>query len=136
MKQHKVPGIVAAAALAAVLGISACGGNSGSGSAENAGNVSPTAAAGQSMRGVPIFHPSSTRARTSDSVVLTSPAHVTKVTDFYVRELHARGWQTVSKSVTPYNGDLTVEKSGQGATVSVAPSGSGSVTSISTYRTR
>jgi hypothetical protein len=45
------------------------------------------------------------------------------------------GWTTVSKSITPHNGNLTIKKSGQGATISVAPSGSGSAITISTYPT-
>ena len=80
-----------------------------------------------------MYQPSTIRSQTSDSAVLTSPDSVTKVSDYYVSVVDTGGWTTVSKSITAYSGNLTIKKSGQGATISVAPSGSGSVISISTY---
>jgi hypothetical protein len=57
------------------------------------------------------------------------------VTDFYVKVAQSQGWTTVSKSVTPYNGNLTIKKAGQGANIAVYPSGTGSRISISSYPT-
>lgn len=51
----------------------------------------------------------------------------------YVNVVNADGWTTLSKTITPHSGNLTIKKSGQGASISVAPWGSGSVISISTY---
>jgi hypothetical protein len=117
-------GFAATAALAAVVGISACSSSTA---------PSTSAPAGGSVQGVPIYHPSTVRSKTDTTATLTSPDSVTKVTDYYVSVINSGGWDTVAKSVTQFSGNLTVKKSGTGAHISVAPSGSGSLVSISTY---
>jgi hypothetical protein len=57
------------------------------------------------------------------------------VSDYYLNVVKTDGWTTVSKSITSHSGNLTIKKSGQGATVSVAPSGSGTLITISAYST-
>jgi hypothetical protein len=121
-----------AALAAAVLGVSACSAGTTS---MHAAMVAPGATARESVNGVPLYQPSTTRTRTASSATLTSPDSVTKVSDYYVGVVHKDGWTTVSKSMTAYHGHLTIKKSGLGATISVAPSGSGSLITISTYPT-
>jgi hypothetical protein len=94
-----------------------------------------TAAAGDSIKGITFYQPSTVTSHTGDSAVLTSPDPVTKVNDYYLKLVDTDGWTTVSKSISPHNGNLTIKKSGQGATISIAPSGSGSAITISTYPT-
>jgi hypothetical protein len=125
---------VATAALTAVLGASACGGSTAPSHPTSPG-ASESAGATASIKGVPFYHPATVRSHTGASATLTSPDPVTKVTDYYVSVVNAGGWTRVSKSITPYSGHLTIKKSGQGATISVAPSGSGSVINISAYPT-
>jgi hypothetical protein len=88
-----------------------------------------------SVKGVPFYEPSSVHSQTSSSATLTSPDPVTKVSDYYLNVVKTDGWTTVSKSITSHSGNLTIKKSGQGATVSVAPSGSGTLITISAYPT-
>lgn len=97
--------------------------------------AAPTASASGSIAGIPFYQPSHVVSHTGRSALLTSPDSVTKVSDYYVKVVHTDGWTTVSKSITRYNGNLTIKKSGQGATISVAPSGSGSRISTSAYPT-
>lgn len=126
-------GCVATIVLAAVIGISACGSSTAAGN--QASGASPTAGAAQSMRGIPFYQPSTVRSHVGESATLTSPDSVTKVSDFYVNVADKDGWTIESKSVSPFNGNLTMKKSDEGATISVAPSGPGSLITISTYRT-
>jgi len=145
MKQSVFPGAAAAAAalLTAALGVSACGSTATSAPAHTApatptatsAPASPPASTSESIKGIPFYQPSTVHSKTDTSATLTSPDPVTKVSDYYVKVLDTDGWMTVSKSITPHSGNLTVKKSGQGATISVAPSGSGSLISISTYPT-
>jgi hypothetical protein len=57
------------------------------------------------------------------------------VSNYYLGVVNTGGWTIVSQSVTQHSGNLTIKRSGQGATISVAPSGSGSLISISAYPT-
>lgn len=123
----------ATAALAAVLGVSGCA-TSTTNHPESA-TPSATEGATASVKGIPLYRPSSVRLHTASSATLTSPDPVTKVTNYYLDVVRTGGWTTVSKSVSSRNGNLTIKKSGQGATISVAPSGSGSVIHISAYPT-
>ncbi|MFZ2174082.1 MAG: hypothetical protein WAW17_08630 [Rhodococcus sp. (in: high G+C Gram-positive bacteria)] len=82
---------------------------------------------------IPIYQPSSLVSQAIGSTVLTSADPIEKISDFYVDAVEKGGWETVSKSVTRYSTNLTVKKSGQGASISIAPSGEGTVISISTY---
>jgi len=134
MKESVFRGCAAACALAVVVGVGACGGTS---APSHPSSPSPpaTAQAGESIKGIPFYQPSTVRSNTGTSATLTSPDPVTKVNDYYVGVVDAHGWDTVSKSTSAYHGNLTIKKSGQGATISVAPSGSGSLISISTYPT-
>ncbi|MBO0875400.1 MAG: hypothetical protein J2P19_18625 [Pseudonocardia sp.] len=139
MKQGAFSGFAAAAALLAVVGASACGGSAAPSQPPPAApppttaNASPGAGASGSIKGIPFYQPSTVRSQTEATVVLSSPDPVTKVSDYYVNMVNSGGWTTVAKSITLYSGNLTIKKSGQGATISVAPSGSGSVITISTY---
>ena len=98
------------------------------------GTGAPTATE-NAVGSIPFYQPSTVRSHTGNSAVLNSPDPVTKVSDYYVKLAETGGWTIVSKSVTSHNGNLTLKKSGQGATISVAPFGSGSVITISTYPT-
>ncbi len=142
MTSSRFLGWAAAAALA--VGVTACGGNTspdhGASPAITSATPSATSAsapatssASASIAGIPFYQPSSTVSQTGSSAVLTSPDPVTKVTAYYVNVADTGGWTTVSRSITSYSGNLTIKKPGQGATISVAPSGAGSVISISTY---
>jgi hypothetical protein len=86
-----------------------------------------------SIKGIPFYQPSSVHSQTSSSATLSSPDPVTKVSDYYVNVVHTGGWTTVTKSLTSHSGNLTIKRSGQGATISVAPSGSGTFITINTY---
>jgi hypothetical protein len=143
MKRSVLLGCGATAALAVVVGVSACGATTTappshtSSPAPSAHTSSPapsaTAGAADSIKGIPFYRPSTVRSKTETSATLTSADPVTKVTDYYVSAVNAGGWTTVSKSTSAYHGNLTIKKAGQGATISVAPSGSGSLVTISTY---
>ncbi len=138
MKQRVFPACAATAALAAVLGVSACGASTAPSQASSQVPSHPSSApaaarASGSIKGIPFYEPSTVRSQTASAATLTSPDSVTKVSDYYVNVADTRGWTTVSKSLTPHSGNLTIKKSGQGATISVAPTGSGSLITISTY---
>lgn len=141
MEQSVLAAFVAAAALAATMGVSACGGSAApsqptpAAPPPAAANTSPAPSANGSIKGIPFYQPSTVRGQTDTTAVLTSPDPVTKVSDYYLNIVNTGGWTTVSKSITQYNGNLTIKKSGQGATISIAPSGSGSVITITTYPT-
>jgi hypothetical protein len=133
MKRSMLMGCIATLVLVAVIGITACGGSTATSNQGSA--ASPAAGAGGSVQGVPFYQPSTVRSHVGDSATLTSPDSVTKVSDFYVNVADKAGWTIQSKSVSPFNGNLTIKKSDRGATISVAPSGAGSLITISTYRT-
>jgi hypothetical protein len=86
-----------------------------------------------SIKGIPYYQPSTVHSQTSSSATLSSPDAVTKVSDYYVNVVHKGGWTTVTKSLTTHSGNLTIKRSGQGATIAVAPSGSGTLITINTY---
>lgn len=134
MKQGAFLGCMAVATLAAGLGVTACGGSTSPG--QGAAPTAPaTATAGESLEGIPLYHPSHVVSRTDNSATLTTPDSVEKVTAFYVDMVGRSGWTTVHESITSESGHWTVKKSGRGATISVSRSGSGSGVSISTYPT-
>lgn len=136
MKQRVFLGCVAAATLAAGLGVTACGGTTTSqGAAATASPTASPASTSASLAGIPFYQPSHVVSHTGRSALLTSPDSVTKVSDYYVKVVDTHGWTTVSKSITRYNGNLTIKKPGHGATISASPSGSGSRISISAYPT-
>ncbi|MBO0822803.1 MAG: hypothetical protein J2P27_02965 [Actinobacteria bacterium] len=112
-----------AATLAAGLSVTACG-----------GATTPTHTE-SSIAGIPFYKPSHLEFHAGRSALLTTPDSVSKVSSFYVNQVDKTGWTTVSKSVTAFSGNLTVKKPGQGATISISPSGSGSRVSISAYPT-
>jgi hypothetical protein len=133
MKKSVFPACAAAASVA-IIGVSACTTTT---TVTHPATPAPTGNAGakESIKGIPFYKPSTTRTNTGDSATLTSSSSVTKVNDFYVNAVNSGGWTTVSKSTSQFHGNLTVKKAGQGATISVAPSGSGTLISISTYPT-
>jgi hypothetical protein len=133
MRQKVFAACAGAAALAAVIGVSACGGTTTSSHPGAEATTAPSHP--DSLKGVPFYRPSTVHSKTTASAELSSPDSVTKVSNFYVSVVERDGWTTVSKSVTPHSGNLTIKKSGQGATISVAPSGSGSLINISAYPT-
>jgi len=134
MKENVFRGCAVASALAAVVGVSACAGTTAP-THTSSPKPQETAQAGESVKGVPFYRPSTVQSNTGNSATLSSPDPVTKVTDYYTGVVNNGGWTTVSKSTSAYHGHFTIKKSGQGATISVAPSGSGSLISISTYPT-
>jgi hypothetical protein len=122
------------AALAAALGVTACGGSTVPGQAASpAAQATPTA--GESLQGIPLYQPSHVVSKTDNSATLKSPDSVEKVTAYYLDMVGRGGWTTVHKSITPSSGHWTIKKSGHGATITVSRSGSGSGVSISTYPT-
>lgn len=136
-------GSVAVVAFVVALGVAACGGStSPSQGAPTTASATPSAisaaappaaSASASIAGIPFYQPSQVTSQTGGSALLTSPDSVAKVSAFYVNMADSGGWTTVSKSITPYSGNLTIKKSGEGATISISPSGPGSTISISTY---
>jgi hypothetical protein len=92
-----------------------------------------TTAASSGIDGVPAYEPSTVVSHGAHSLVLTSTDSTGTVGAFYAAKLSGDGWVTVSKTVDPTHANFTVKKNGQGATVAVAPAGSGSSISISTY---
>lgn len=134
VKQAVLRGLVAVVAVVATLGLAACGGSSPPPPAPATTNTAPpTASAPGSIASIPFYQPSNVVSQTGGSALLTSPDPVAKVSAFYVDMANSGSWTTVSKSVTPYNGNLTIRRPGEGATISVSPSGPGSTISISTY---
>lgn len=133
-----------AAAAALVVGVTACGARtsptrevspamtSAMPSAASARDAA-TASAGGAIAGVPLYQPSTIVSQINGAVVLRSPDPVAKVTAFYMDAVDKGGWNSVSKTITNYNRNLTVERPGHGANISISPSGSGSLISISTY---
>jgi hypothetical protein len=114
-------GVALALVLAALaVGISGCGGDDSSNG--GSGNAA-----------VPTYKPSKVVARSNHQRTLLSSDPVEKVSSFYVATLDKDGWDTVSKSVSKYNANLTVKKSGTGASINISPVAGGSTTSISTY---
>jgi hypothetical protein len=130
MKRSVFPACAATAALAVVLGVGAC-----TTTTTPSHESSPSAEAKGSLKGVPFYQPSTVHSQTDSSATLSSPDPVTKVSNYYVNVVNSGGWTIVSKSLTEHSGNLTIKRSGQGATISVAPSGSGSLISISAYPT-
>jgi hypothetical protein len=133
IKQRAFLGCMATAALTAAVGVSACG----SPAPSHAPPAAPTATetARGSVKNIPFYQPSTVHSQTEASATLTSPDPVTKVSDYYVSMANTGGWTIVSKSITSHSGNLTLKRSGQGATIAVAPSGSGSLISINAYPT-
>jgi hypothetical protein len=95
--------------------------------------VTPTPATSSGVDGVAAYQPSTVVSHGAHSLVLTSKDSAGTVGAFYATKLSGDGWVTVSKTVAPTHANFTVKKNGQGATVAVAPAGSGSSISISTY---
>lgn len=143
MKHGVFLGGVAVATLAAGLGVTACGGSTSSQGAAATASATPPATSTRpaatstsgSIAGIPFYQPSHVVHRTARSALLTSPDSLAKVIAFYVNEVDTGGWTTVSNSITAYSGNLTIKKAGQGAAISISPSGSGSRVSISAYPT-
>ena len=84
--------------------------------------------------GIPNYKPSDVVSEESGSTVLTSPDPVEKVARFYVDFANTKNWDTVSKSVSGNSANLTIKKSGQGATVAIVSRPSGALITISTYK--
>lgn len=135
-----------AVAAALITGVAACGARTSPTPAMSpatapamptpAGARDPaTASASGEISGIPFYQPSTVITQTGNAVVLKSPDPVTKVTAFYVNAIEKGGWNSVSKTITNYNGNLTVRRPGHGASISISPSGSSSLISISTYPT-
>jgi hypothetical protein len=95
--------------------------------------ASPPASPPTSATDIPEYQPSTVVSKATGSVVLHSPDPIDKVSAFYLDFVNTSGWQTVSKSTTPYSTSLTIKKSGKGASISIAPTQGGTVISISTY---
>jgi hypothetical protein len=64
-------------------------------------------------------------SKATGSTVLHSADPIDKVSAFYLDFVNTGGWQTVSKSTTPYSTSLTIKKSGKGASISISPSRGG-----------
>jgi hypothetical protein len=82
-------------------------------------------------QGIPIYQPSKVVSQAPGSIMLTSPDPVDRVSDFYVDAVDHGGWQSVSENITSDSTHITVQKPGQGASISIARTGSGTVISIS-----
>ncbi|MBV8347045.1 MAG: hypothetical protein JOZ49_05765 [Mycolicibacterium sp.] len=95
--------------------------------------ASPPASPPASATEIPEYQPSTVVSKATGSTVLHSPDPIDKVSAFYLDFADKSGWQTVSKSTTPYSTSLTIKKSGKGASISIAPTQGGTVISVSTY---
>jgi hypothetical protein len=85
--------------------------------------------------GVPNYQPSSVVSLAPGSTTLRSSDSVEKVTAFYLNVIHTGRWHTVSRIVTGESASLTIKKSHQGASISISPTGTHTMISISTYPT-
>jgi hypothetical protein len=130
--------VLAAAVVVIGVGCAACGsGGSPSNQSPHSPPPSPpspsVASPPTSATDIPEYQPSTVVSTATGSVVLHSPDPIDKVSAFYLDFVNTSGWQTVSKSTTPYSTSLTIKKSGKGASISIAPTQGGTVISISTY---
>jgi hypothetical protein len=130
---------LAAAVVAVGVGCAACG-SGGSPSKQSPPPsppsptiTSPPTSAPASATDIPEYQPSTVVSKAAGSTVLHSRDPIDKVSAFYLDFVNAGGWQTVSKSTTPYSTSLTIKKPGKGASISIAPTQGGTVISISTY---
>src|SRR5262245_19565818 len=136
-----IGGKAASAAAVVVVGVgcAACGsGGSPSNQSSPPAPPSPTVASPAaspttSATDIPEYQPSTVVSKATGSTVLHSPDPIDKVSAFYLDFVNSSGWQTVSKSTTPYSTSLTIKKPGKGASISIAPNQGGTVISISTY---
>ena len=85
--------------------------------------------------GIPNYEPSTLVSRSTSSRTLQSSAPVDEVSAFYADAMEKGGWETVSKTAGKYSATLTVEKTGHGASISIAAIGLGTSISITTYPT-
>ncbi len=85
--------------------------------------------------GIPPYQPSTVTSQATGSTVLLTPDPVGKVRDFYQHVIEQGGWQVVSQTAAGPTASFVVKKSGQGASIAVAPTPNGAQTviSISTY---
>ena len=100
-----------------------------SAAAADSGNDGPTSATAS----VPVYKPSTVVSKHGGSIVLTSPDSLTKIGSYYKGVLAKDGWQLRTATVTAGSASFSAHRTGEGATVSVYPSGSGSGISITTY---
>lgn len=82
---------------------------------------------------VPDFQPSTVVSKSAYSTVLKTPAPVSQVGAFYEGVLSKGGWEIRSKSTSSYHASFTAHRTGEGVTISVYRSLSGSGISISTH---
>lgn len=132
-------GRAVSAAAVVVIGLSctACG-SGGTSSNRSPAATGTTAASPQTSpqagaADIPDYQPSTVVSRVAGSTVLHSPDSVEKVSAFYLDFIDESGWQTLSKNTTPYSVDVTVQKAGKGASISISPSRGGTTISISNY---
>jgi hypothetical protein len=97
--------------------------------ASGGGSTSKSSASGS----VPSYNPSTVVSKHGDSLVLNSPDSVTKIGSYYKGVLARGGWQVQQATVTARSASFSAHQTGQGVTISVYPSGSGSGISITTY---
>ncbi len=83
--------------------------------------------------GIPIYKPSDTVSEATGSTVLKTSDSVDQVSKFYKDFIDKENWDTVSQTSSSASANYTIKKSGDGATISIATSGSDTLISISTY---
>jgi len=80
-----------------------------------------------------IYQPSKTLGRSRHLTVLSSPASVRELADFYAAELARGGWITTYCVVNAASATLVARHGPHGATVSISHTGTGSAVSIGSY---
>jgi hypothetical protein len=80
-----------------------------------------------------MYQPSSVVSRSPHYTLLHTKDGVNEVTAYYDQQFSSGGWTIISKTASPFSGNFTVRKSGQGATVAISGWLGGSSISISTY---
>ncbi|NIJ12317.1 hypothetical protein FHU38_002661 [Saccharomonospora amisosensis] len=128
------------------LGVAACNGTpttttptptAESPTAESPTAESPTAESpttGEDIAGLPRYQPSATISQAGGSTVLRTADSVQQVQRFYADAVSSGGWQVVSRADTPNFASFVVKRSGQGASITIAPgTDSRTLITISTY---
>jgi len=96
--------------------------------------VAPAPAkAASSSASLPEYRPSTVISEAGEHTQLSSTDDVSKVNAFYAAALAKNGWKMTSQTVTSRSGNFIAKRSGHGATVAIASTGSGASISISTY---
>lgn len=143
--------VIAGIALLAGAALAACGGSSTTTVTATPTAAAPTVAtqapttqaasptttssgggAAQPKR-IAVYHPSTVIKQNNFALVLRSPDPVSKVGAFYKAQLAQGGWQIRSASSNAFHANFTARRDGEGVTIAVYPTGSGSGVTVAEH---